>query len=141
MHIATFIYLHSSQLICTHDEKFLHTLHSSSIRSTNLYLFHSSNPIDQKKVLREPYLGVAAVDRWQWRWRRKRPVKTVVVVHQVRGVDDGDWWSRERQRLREFWDEKRNNTGHTIIYRFVNISIGSGLKPLLIVLESRLKWF
>jgi hypothetical protein len=89
--------------------------------------------------LREPYLGVAAVDRW--RWRRRRPAKMVVVVHEVRGVDGGDRQSRERQRLREFLDEKRNDTGHTIIYRFVNISIGSGLKPLLIVLESGLKWF
>jgi hypothetical protein len=36
-------------------------LHSSSIRSINLYSFHSPIRIDQKKVLREPYLGVAAV--------------------------------------------------------------------------------
>jgi hypothetical protein len=37
----------------------------------------------------------------------------------------GDRWSRERWRLREFWDEKRNDTGRTIIYRFKNISSGS----------------
>jgi hypothetical protein len=32
--------------------------------------------------------------------------------------------SRERRGLREFWDEKRNDTGQTIIYRFKNISSG-----------------
>jgi hypothetical protein len=36
-------------------------LHSSFIELTNLYSFHSSNPIDQKKVLHESYLGVAVV--------------------------------------------------------------------------------
>jgi hypothetical protein len=85
MHIATFIHLHSSQLICTHDGKSIYTLHSSSIRSTNLYSFHSSNRIDQKKVLREPYLGMAVVER-RW-WRRRRPMKTAAVVLEVRGVD------------------------------------------------------
>jgi hypothetical protein len=58
----------------------------------------------------------------------------------------GDQQSRERWRLREqrglseFWDEKRNDMGRATIYRFENISSGSGLKQLLIVLESRLKW-
>jgi hypothetical protein len=47
-----------------------------------------------------------------------------------------EWW-----RLREFWDERRNDTGLTTIYRFKNISSNSGLKPLLIVLESGPKWF
>jgi hypothetical protein len=65
------------------------------------------------------------------------------------GVDGsgGDWWSRERQGLqerqglREFWDEKRNDMGRATIYRFKNISSGSGLKPMLIVLESGPKRF
>jgi hypothetical protein len=35
-----------------------------------------------------------------------------------------------------FWDEKRNNMGWATIYRFKNISSGSYLEPLLIVLES-----
>jgi hypothetical protein len=78
MHIASFIHLHSSQLICTHDGKFLHTLHSTSIRSTNLYSFHSSNPIDQKKVLHEPYLGVVVVERL--RWQRRKLMKTAAVA-------------------------------------------------------------
>jgi hypothetical protein len=35
------------------------------------------------------------------------------------GVDDG---KEDRQGLREFWDEKRNDTGRDTIYRFKNIS-------------------
>jgi hypothetical protein len=72
--------------------------------------------------LREPYLSVTEVERW--RWRRRRPVKTVVVAQEVRSVDDGggdrpeeggvdddggDRRSRERRDrrgLREFWDKK-----------------------------------
>jgi hypothetical protein len=73
------------------------------------------------------------------------------VAEEEVGIDggSGDRQSRERQRLRErrglrvFWDEKQNDTGRTTIYRFKNISIGFGLKPLVIVLESELKrfWF
>jgi hypothetical protein len=37
------------------------------------------------------------------------------------GVDDG---KGDRQGLREFWDEKRNDTGRDTIYRFKNISNG-----------------
>jgi hypothetical protein len=46
--------------------------------------------IDQKKVLYEPYLGVAAV------------------AQEEAGVNGGggDRWSIERRGLREFWDEK-----------------------------------
>jgi hypothetical protein len=100
----------------------------------------------------ETYLGVAAVERW--RWQRRRLAKMVAVAQEVCGVDGGggdrpkeggggDRWSRERQRLREFWDEKRNDTRRATIYRFKNISSGSGLKSLLIVLESKSKrfWF
>jgi hypothetical protein len=94
-----------------------------------------------------------------WRWRRRRPACAVerrrrrrrrrpactcgrvgAVAEEIglSGVDDGrgDRWSRERQRLREFWDEKWNDTWQTTIYRFENISRDSGLEPLLIVLES-----
>jgi hypothetical protein len=41
-----------------------------------------------------------------------------------------------RRGLREFWDEKRNDTGWTDIYRFENIRSGFKPKLLLIVLES-----
>jgi hypothetical protein len=49
-----------------------------------------------------------------------------VVALEEAGVDGGggDRWSRERRGLREFWDEKRNDTGRTSIYRFKNISTG-----------------
>jgi hypothetical protein len=48
------------------------------------------------------------------------------------GVDSGEgdqwsreWRSRERRGLREFWDEKRNDTGRATIYMFKNIRSGS----------------
>jgi hypothetical protein len=55
----------------------------------------------------------------------------------------GDRQSREQRGLREFWDKKLNDTGWSTIYRFKNISSGSCLKLLLIVLESEPKrfWF
>jgi hypothetical protein len=37
----------------------------------------------------------------------------------------GDQRSRERRGLRKFWDEKQNNTGRAIIYRFKNVNNGS----------------
>jgi hypothetical protein len=43
--------------------------------------------------------------------------------------------------LREFWDEKRNDTWWADIYRFENIRSGFKPEPLLIVLESGPKWF
>jgi hypothetical protein len=93
--------------------------------------------------LREPYLGVA-VKEWR-RWWRRRPVKTVAVAQEVHGINGsgggGDRQSRERRGLIEFWDEKRNDTGRATIYMFKTISNSSGLKPLLIVLESGLKQF
>jgi hypothetical protein len=104
--------------------------------------------------LREPYLGVA-VKEWR-RWWRRRPAKTVAVAQEVCGINGsggnrpeeggidgggGDRQSREWRGLIEFWDEKRNDTGRATIYRFKNISNSSGLKPLLIVLESGLKQF
>jgi hypothetical protein len=65
------------------------------------------------------------------------------VAREEAGVDNdgGDQQSRDRQGLREIWDEKRNVTGWATIYRFENISSGSGLKSLLIVLESGPKQF
>jgi hypothetical protein len=48
---------------------------------------------------------------------------------------------RERQGLREFWDEKRHNTGLADIYRFKNIRKGFKPELLLIVLESGPKRF
>jgi hypothetical protein len=54
-------------------------------------------------------------------------------------------WSREREQsgLREFLDEKQNDTGQADIYRFKNIRSGFNPEPLLIDLESRPKrfWF
>jgi hypothetical protein len=45
------------------------------------------------------------------------------------GGDRLEWrrrrWSRERQGLRELWNEKQNDTGQTTIYRFENINNGS----------------
>jgi hypothetical protein len=42
------------------------------------------------------------------------------VAEEQAGIDGGggDRQSREQQGLREFWDEKRNDTGQTTIYRF-----------------------
>jgi hypothetical protein len=49
------------------------------------------------------------------------------VAQEEAGVDSGggDQQSRERQGLKEFWDEKRNETEQATIYRFDNISSGS----------------
>jgi hypothetical protein len=58
MHCILYLFIHS---ICTHSEKSLHILHSSSILSIHIYSFHSPIRIDQKKILRESYLSVAAV--------------------------------------------------------------------------------
>jgi hypothetical protein len=51
----------------------------------------------------------------------------VVVAQKEPDVDGGggDRRSRERQGLREFWDEKQNDMGRATIYRFENISNGS----------------
>jgi hypothetical protein len=68
----------------------------------NLYSFHSSIRIDQKKVLCELYLGVAAVEqRW---WHRRRTTSMAAVAQEEAGVDggSGDQWSREQQGLGEF---------------------------------------
>jgi hypothetical protein len=43
---------------------------------------------------------------------------------------------RERRRLREFWDGKRNDTRRADIYRFKNIRSDFKLESLLIVLKS-----
>jgi hypothetical protein len=65
------------------------------------------------------------------------------VAEEEAGVNggDGDRQSREWWRLREFWDQKRNDMGRATIYRFKNISTSFGLKLLLIVLESGPKQF
>jgi hypothetical protein len=64
----------------------------------------------------------------------------VAVAQEEADVNGG---SGDRRGLREFWDKNRNDTGRATIYRFKNISNGSGLKSLLIVLESEPKrfWF
>jgi hypothetical protein len=56
---------------------------------------------------------------------------------------EGDQRSGEQWGLREFLDEKQNDTGRATIYRFKNISNGFKLESLLIVLESGPKrfWF
>jgi hypothetical protein len=72
-----------------------------------------------------------AVER-QWQ-RRRRPVCTcgraVVVVEETgsSSIDGGrgDQWSRDRQGLREFCNEKRNAMGRATIYWFETISSGS----------------
>jgi hypothetical protein len=73
---------------------------------------------------------------WRQWWRRR-----LATMAQEEAGAGGDWWSRERWGLREFWDEKWNDTGRATIYRFKNITSGSDLKPLLIVLESEPKQF
>jgi hypothetical protein len=85
---------------------------------------------------------VCAVERQRW-WREEAGLEAVAEETDSSDVDGGggDWWSREKQSrerrgLREFWDEKRNDTGPATICRFENISSGSYLEPLLIVLES-----
>jgi hypothetical protein len=93
-------------------------------------------------------LNLTSVWRQQRR-RRRRPAcahgRVVAVVEETgsSGVDGGRRArrSRERRGFREFWDEKRNGMGRATIYRIENISSGSGLKSLLIVLEYRPKWF
>jgi hypothetical protein len=117
--------------MCTHDGKSLYTLHFTSIRSINLNSFHSSIQIDKKGFARTiPRCGSG---------------RATAVGEVEAGVDNdsGDRRSRERLEFREFWDKKRNDTGRTTISMFKNISSGYGLKPLLIVLESRPKrfWF
>jgi hypothetical protein len=76
-------------------------------------------------------------------------VKTTAVAQEVHGVDNGGSERPEKGDvessgdLESFWDEKWNDTGRVNIFRFKNISSGSGLKLLLIVLESGPKrfWF
>jgi hypothetical protein len=76
--------------------------------------------IDQKKVFGE-FTSVCQ--------RRRFPCacgRAVAAEEEANssGVDDGggDRRSRERWGLREFWNEKRNNTGQTTIYMFENIT-------------------
>jgi hypothetical protein len=54
-------------------------------------------------------------------------VETAAEETGLSGVDGGggDRRSRERWELREFWDEKQNDTGRATNYRFENISSGS----------------
>jgi hypothetical protein len=52
-------------------------------------------------------------------------VASMAVEETSGGVESARWG------LREFWDEKRNDTGWATIYRFKTISSGAGLKPLL----------
>jgi hypothetical protein len=87
------------------------------------------------------------VEQWRRRRRSARAASTAVEETDMSGVDGvgGDWWSRERERrrLREFWDGKRNDTRRADIYRFENIRSNFKLEPLLIVLKSVPKrfWF
>jgi hypothetical protein len=82
--------------------------------------------------------------RRQRRWSA-RAASTAVEETSTSGVDGGrgDRWSRERERqgLRDFWDEKRNDTGRSDIYRFENIRSSFKPEPMSIVLESGPKRF
>jgi hypothetical protein len=119
----------------------IHCLDRSTHMMENAYIYYLDLTSMWWWWRRRP---ACAVERQ--RRRRRRPacacgrVGAVAVAEEIglSGVDDGrgDRRSRERQRLREFWDEKWNDTGQTTIYTFENISRDSGLEPLLIVLES-----
>jgi hypothetical protein len=78
-------------------------------------------------------LGVAAVEEMEAdveaaaAEEEEADIEAMVEETSSSGIDGsgGDRWSRERRGLREFWDKKRNDTGHATIYRFKNISSGS----------------
>jgi hypothetical protein len=57
-------------------------------------------------------------------------VASTAVEETSGGVESARWG------LREFWDEKRNDTGCATIYRFKIISSGTGLKLLLMKILS-----
>jgi hypothetical protein len=69
-------------------------------------------------------LGVAVAEGEE----EEADVEATVEETDSSGVDGGgdqrsiERWSRERRRLREFWDEKQNDTGWDTIYKFKNIS-------------------
>jgi hypothetical protein len=83
--------------------------------------------IDQKKVFGEPYLGVAAQRFPYTRGRAATAVEeeaSVEALAEETGLSGIDGGGGDRQS-REFWDEKRNDTGRATIYRFENISSSS----------------
>jgi hypothetical protein len=60
----------------------------------------------------------ASVVERQWR----RPARAAsTAAEETNGVESVQW-SREQWELREFWDEKQNDTGWATIYRFEHIS-------------------
>jgi hypothetical protein len=70
IHLYSFIHIPLSQSAHIVENPYIHCILHLFDRSINLYLFHSSIRIDQNKVLREPYLRVAAVEQRQWRRSR-----------------------------------------------------------------------
>jgi hypothetical protein len=124
--------------ICTHDRKCLsvamaedslHTLHSS-IQLINLYSLHLSNRSIKRRFLVN---RTSVWRRWRFPCTRGRAVAVAEGGRdRRRSGGRGDRlerhrrrWRRERRRLREFWDKKRNNTRWTTICKFENISSGS----------------
>jgi hypothetical protein len=65
-----------------------------------------------------------------------------MAAEETDGVEsDGVERERERRGLREFWDEKGNDTGRADIYRFKNIRSIFKPESMLIVLKFGLKQF
>jgi hypothetical protein len=87
-----------------------------------IYSFHSSIRSIKRWFLVN--LGVAVAEGEE----EEADVEATVEETDSSGVDGGgdqrsiERWSRERRRLREFWDEKQNDTGWDTIYKFKNIS-------------------
>jgi hypothetical protein len=75
----------------------------------------------------EEEVGVRIVEQQRWRrgarvveWRRRRPAQVAsMAVLETDGVESARWG------LREFWDEKQNDTGQATIYWFKPINSGS----------------
>jgi hypothetical protein len=139
--IHSFIYIHSSTFLLVN----LHTWWKIPIYIT--FFIYS---IDQSLLILFIYLNQLK-ECFTWTVPRCGSNRVAAVVEEEVVVDSGSGigggrrqrWSRERRELREFWNEKWNDTERAIIYRFKNISSGFGLKLLLIVLESETKrfWF
>jgi hypothetical protein len=124
--------------ICIHCNLFIHLHMLQSIHSSiyiTIYSFHSSIwSIKRRFLVNWPqyadgggFHARAVEQRRRQRRRLTRATLTAIEETGSSGVDGGggDRRSRERWGLREFWDEKRNDTGLTTIYRFKNINSGS----------------
>jgi hypothetical protein len=81
----------------------------------------------------------------RWRWRREEEASVAAVPEETgsSGINGGggDRRSGERRGLKEFWDEKRNDTRWVTICRLEHIGNGFELELLWIGFESRQQWF